>query len=270
MKRVLSLLLVLMLLGCQAPPVTPTAPALRGNLTFAGSTTVQPLVAKIGEAFNELYPDVTLDIAAGGSSVGIQAIHDGIVDVGMTSRALTPVEAEGITRYQIAVDVLAIIVNEVNSVETLTLDQLRAIYLGQITNWRDVGGPDAPITVVVRGLNSGTRGAFDEMVLDKAEPAAPLMQAAVTAGDMSALVTTEPYAIGYVGFGNLDDGLKVVAIDGVLPTEANAQNGVYGLVRPLCLLTGPLTQPVAREFIDFALSPAGQAVVAENGWVPVP
>lgn len=270
MKHISGFVLVLALLGCQAPVASPAVSTLRGNLTFAGSTTVQPLVAKIGEAFNALHPDVTLDIAAGGSAVGIQAIHEGTVDVGMASRALTLEEGDGVTRYQIAVDVLAVVVNVDNPVEALTLDQLRRIYLGQIVNWRDLGGINAPITVIVRELNSGTRGAFDEMVLEKVEPAAPLLRAAITAGDMSAMVAADPYAIGYVGFGNLDTGLKAVAIDGALPTEANAQNGIYRLTRPLWLLTGPLTQPIAQEFIDFALSPTGQAVVANNGWVPLP
>ncbi len=270
MKRVLGFLWVLALLvGCQPLTVSPTVSMLHGNLTFAGSTTVQPLVAKIGEAFNARYPDVALDIAAGGSSVGIQAIHEGTVDIGMASRNLTPEEADGVTRYQIAVDVLAVVVNPTNPVEALTLEQLRGIYSGQIVNWRDAGGPDAPITVVVRERNSGTRGAFDEMVLGKAEPAAPLLPAAITASEMSAAVAAAANAIGYVGFGNLDADVKVLAIEGVLPTEANAQNGTYCLTRPLWLLTGPLTQPIAQEFIDFALSPAGQAVVAENGWVPV-
>jgi len=148
----------------------------------------------------------------------------------------------------------------------LSAAQLRDIYLGAITNWQDVGGPDAPITVVIREKTSGTRGAFDEIMLDKAEPA---LQTVITAGDMAALVAQEPYAIGYVGFGNLEAGLRALSIDGVAPSEANARAGSYRLTRPLLLLTGPLTQPLAQAYVDFALSAAGQRIVAENGWVPV-
>jgi phosphate transport system substrate-binding protein len=171
--------------------------------------------------------------------------------------------------HQIAVDVLAIIVNTANPVINLSTAQLRDIYLGAITNWQDVGGPDAPITVVIREKTSGTRGAFDEIVLDKAEPAGPALQTVITAGDMAALVAQEPYAIGYVGFGNLEAGLRGLSIDGVAPSEANARAGSYRLTRPLLLLTGPLTQPLAQTYIDFALSAEGQQLIAENGWVPV-
>jgi phosphate transport system substrate-binding protein len=104
--------------------------------------------------------------------------------------------------------------------------------------------------------------------LEKKEPAAPLLAEAVTAGDMAAIVQSSPDAIGYVGFGNLEPGLKLLAIDGVLPSEETAQDGSYRLVRPLLLLTGPLTQPLAQTFVDFALSDEGQQVVAESGWVP--
>lgn len=255
--------------ACRGTPPAPTPTPVVGRLTFAGSTTVQPLAAKIGQAFNAHYPEVTLDIAAGGSSVGIGAIHDGTVDIGMASRALKPAEAEGIEVHQIAVDVLAVVVNAANPVENLTTTQLRDIYLGAITDWQDVGGPDAPITVVIREKTSGTRGAFDEIVLAQAAPTAPALQTAITAGDMAALVAQEPYAIGYVGFGNLEAGLRALSIDGIAPSEANARDGRYRLTRPLLLLTGPLTQPLAQTYVDFALSPAGQRLVAENGWVPV-
>ena len=264
-----GLLLWGMAAACGGTPPAPTSTPVVGRLTFAGSTTVQPLAAKIGQAFNAQYPAVTLDIAAGGSSVGISAIHDGTVDIGMASRALKPEEAEGIVAHQIAVDVLAIIVNTANPVINLSTAQLRDIYLGAITNWQDVGGPDAPITVVIREKTSGTRGAFDEIVLDKAEPVGADLRTAITAGDMAALVAQEPYAIGYVGFGNLEAGLRALSIDGVAPSEANARAGSYRLTRPLLLLTGPLTQPLAQAYVDFALSAAGQRIVAENGWVPV-
>lgn len=260
------------LVGCcrsEATPESIPTPLVAGKITFAGSTTLQPLAHELGEAFNERYPAVELDIAAGGSVVGIQAVHDGTVDIGMASRALKSEEAEGIEQHQVAVDVIAVVVHSTNPVEDLTLEQLRAIYLGEITNWRDVGGDDQPIVVVVRGKNSGTRGAFDEIVLEKQEPVAQEMYTAVTAGDMAVAVSKQPGAIGYVGFGNLESDLKMVSIDGVLPSEETAQDGSYPLVRPLLFLTGPLTQPLAQMFIDFALGDEGQQIVEHSGWVPV-
>lgn len=259
---------LLLLVGC-GRPTPPPAEVLQGRLTFAGSTTVQPLADKLGQAFRAQYPAVTLDIAAGGTVVGIQAIHDGTVDIGMASRALKDEEATDITQHQIAVDVIAVVVNPANPVSNLSHQQLQDIYLGRVTNWREVGGPDQPITVVVREVTSGTRGAFDELVLEKKEPAAPRLLAAMTAGDVAVMVARDLNAIGYLGFGNLSAEVKTVAIDGVPPSEMAAQDGSYRLIRPLLLLTGPLSQPLAMKFIDFALSPAGQQVVAAEGWVPV-
>lgn len=269
-RSVLLLLPLFLLLARCAPshPSPPTPPpTLSGRITFAGSTTVQPLASRLGSAFRARHPAVTLEIAAGGSLVGIQAVHDGTADIGMSSRALQPPEAEGLQPYPIALDVLAVVVNSANPVAGLTRAELRAIYTGEITSWREVGGPDLPIVVVVRERSSGTRGAFDELALGGAEPVAPGLLAAVTAGDAAAAVARERGAIGYVGFGNLDAALRVIPIDGVAPTPESARDGAYPLVRPLLLLTGPLTQPLAENFIAFATGPQGQAIVAEQGWV---
>ncbi len=271
-KRLFMFVGILTLLVACRPATatpTPTPEPLSGRLTFAGSTTVQPLADQLGRLFQQEHPAVLLDIAAGGSTVGIKAVHDGTVDIGMSSRALKPEEAEGIEQHQIATDVIAVVVNQANPVEGLTFEQLRDIYLGKITNWSQVGGPDQTITVVVRDVNSGTRGAFDEIVLNKQEPTSDHLIRAITAGDMAAVVARTPGGIGYVGFGNLESNLKVLAIDGVMPSEQTVRNGTYRLTRPLLLLTGPLTQPVAYAFIEMALSEAGQKVVAESGWVPV-
>lgn len=242
---------------------------LVGRITFAGSTTVQPLADKIGQVFRQRYPGVELEIAAGGSVVGIQAVHDGIVDIGMASRALTPEEAEGIEQYQIAIDVIAVVVSQSNPVSGLTMEQLAGIYRGTITNWKELGGPDLPVLAVVRERTSGTRGAFDELVLHKEEPSPANQRVAVAASEVVAAVTENPTAIGYVGFGHLEPALKALNIDGVPPTEENARTGTYPLVRPLLLLTGPLTQPIAEHYINFALSQEGQRIVAEAGWVAV-
>jgi phosphate transport system substrate-binding protein len=254
--------------GTGTPTLEPTPTDIAGDISFAGSTTLQPLAHKIGEVFKERHPDVVLDIAAGGSVVGIEAIHDGTVDIGMASRALTPEEAEGIEQHQVAADVIAMVVNGSNPVEDLALAQLRDIYLGKITNWSEVGGPDAPITAVVRGKNSGTRGAFDKIVLDKQEPAAPNLQTAVAASDVAAMVAEDENAIGYIGFGHFELDIEVITIDGVMPSEDTARDGSYPVVRPLLFLTGPLSQPIAQDFIDFALSAEGQRMVVDEGWVP--
>lgn len=272
MKKLITLLFfVLLLSACTITPATaptPTTSGLRGRLTFAGSTTIQPLAHTLGEAFQSQNPDVSLEIAAGGSVVGIESIHNGAADIGMSSRHLSDAESQGISLHPIAIDVLAIVVNPANPVSDLSLEQLRGIYLGEITNWQQVGGSNELIEVIVRETTSGTRGAFDEIVLNKQEPQAPNLRAAITAGDMAALVSQNPHAIGYVGFGNLDASLKVLSIGGILPSPESARNGAYPLIRPLLLLTGPLSQPLAQEFIKFALSPEGQTLIEQSGWIP--
>ncbi len=270
MRRAIYIVLILLTLAvCSCTSRTPTATLVSGRITFAGSTTVQPLAHRIGEEFRKHYPAVELDITAGGTRVGIQAVHNGMVDIGMASRALTPEESADVKVYQIAVDVIAVVVHPDNPVNGLSLAQLAAIYRGEITDWNQVGGPDLPILVVVREPTSGTRGAFDEIVLDKQDPTAPNQRGAVTASEVVALVSENSDAIGYVGFGHLEPGvIKVLSIDDVLPTEQTAYDGSYPLVRPLLLLTGPLTQPIAYKYIEFALSSEGQRIVKESGWVP--
>ncbi len=267
---VVLIVMIVIVCGCsrtEPTPVEPTAESLSGKVTFAGSTTVQPLAAALGQAFNETYPGVALDIAAGGSSVGINAIHDGTVDIGMASRSLSGEEAEGIEVHKIAVDVLAVVVHPDNPVNDLTDEQLAGIYKGEILNWKELGGPDADIIVGIRETTSGTRKAFDKLVLDGENPSAPNIETCMTNGDVAALVKDTPDAIGYVGFGYLQEGLKSVSIDGVEATQENAVNASYTLMRPLQLLTGPLTQPLAEHFIEFALSTEGQQIISDNGWI---
>ena len=141
--------------------------------------------------------------------------------------------------------------------------------MGKITNWKSLGGPDLQIVPVQRETSSGSRGAFDELVLQKQTASAPDLVTTVTAGDEAANVANKPGAIGYVGFGNLDKTIKVIAINGILPTQKTALDNSYPLIRPLMFMTGPLSQPLAQIFIDFALSSQGQKFVQDLGWVPV-
>jgi len=250
-------------------PVVPTATLVLGRLTFAGSTTVQPLVEELSVGYQERYPNVDLEIAAGGSVVGINAVQDGSADIGMASRALREAEYRlGMEEYQIAIDVLAIIVHPANPIEDISRAQLQGIYLGEITNWSEVGGADMPIMPVIREISSGTRGAFDDIALDGADPV-ETADTQITAGEVETRVAEAPEAIGYVGFGNIGQNVKVLTIDGVPPSPETAQSGGYQLQRPLLLLLGPLSRPLACTFVTFALSDAGQKIVAADGWVPV-
>lgn len=249
---------------------TSTPDELLGTITFAGSTTVQPLAETLGEAYRVLHPHVELDIGAGGSGVGIQAVQNGDVDIGMASRRLKEDEqTEGMIVHQIAVDVLGVIVHPDNPIDDISLEELQGIFTGQITNWREVGGPDAEILVVLRDKDSGTRGAFDEIVLHGKENT-PNASVHKTAAEVAQQVVTSPNAIGYIGFGHVNEAvMKVLTVDGVAPSTQTATDGIYTLQRPLNLLTGPLSQKLAMSFVEFALSDEGQRLVAEDGWVPI-
>lgn len=266
------LILALLISSCsekeaQVSP-TPSESPLIGRLTFAGSTTMQPLVARLSDAFRQQHPQVIFEVAAGGSVVGIQAVHEGTADIGMSSRALKAEETQGVKVYTVGIDALAIVIHPDNPVESITLAQLLDIYMGRITNWKDLGGNNLAIIPIQREISSGTRGAFDELALEKQEASAPALLTVITAGDVAASVAIQPAAIGYLGFGNLESDLKILAIDETLPSQETIRNGTYPLFRPLSLLTGPLSQPMADEFINFVLSPEGQAYVEEFGWIP--
>ncbi len=246
-----------------------TGETFTGELTFVGSTTVQPLAEKLGAEFVQRHPDVVLDIGAGGSVVGIQAVQGGDVDIGMASRRVDDEEkTPGMEVHQIAVDVLAVIVHPSNPVDNLTREELRAIYLGEITNWSEVGGNDEPILPVIREVTSGTRGAFDEIVLDDEEPTSTA-DTQITASEVEARVANTENAIGYIGFGHIEEEIKVLTIDGIEPLPETALDDSYQLQRPLQLLTGPLSRELSHDFIEFVLSEEGQNIVAEDGWVPV-
>lgn len=279
MKRKITLLILVLILGLSlaacgsgkadpTPSLEPTDLPLVGSLTFAGSTTVQPLAGMLAEVYEEKNPEVILEIAAGGSSVGIQAVHDGTADIGMASRNLKEEEEEGINQYRIAIDVIAIIVHPDNPVTNLTLDQLQGIYSGAITNWEQVGGPSQDIVTIIREESSGTRGAFDEIILEGESPSSPNLLTAITAGDVALEVANNLQAIGYIGFGNFEENISVLSIENITPSLETARSGEYPITRPLLMLTGPLSQPLAKDFIDFVLSPEGQIKVQEFGWIP--
>lgn len=240
---------------------------LRGSIQIAGSTSVQGLAEELAAEFMARHPGVKIDVAGGGSGAGIKAAQTGTVDIGTSSRELQPEEKQ-VKEFLIAKDGIAIIVHRDNEVNDLTLDQLRKIFSGEITNWREVGGDDAPIMLVVREEGSGTRGAFEEMVLGEGEtiPAAALVQNST--GAVRTAVAGNPDAIGFISAGMINDQVKAVTIDGVAPSTAAILDGSYKIARPFLLLTKEEPQGLTQVFIEFVLSPEGQRIVGES-FVPV-
>ncbi len=258
----------------------PAAEALSGTLTLAGSTTVQPLAEKAGEAFMDMNPDVTIEVQGGGSSVGITAAADGTADIGNASREVKKEELEANPEFQIftvAKDGIAIVVNPDVTLDNLTKDQIRAIFSGEVTNFNEVGGPDAPITVVAREEGSGTRGAFEEMVMEYKDAngekvVAPIIANAILQNSNGAVRTTvaeTPNSIAFLSFGYLDDSIATVNVEGIEATVENVLNDTYPIARPLNMITNGDPNPVAKAFIDFLLSDAGQAIAVEEGFITV-
>ncbi len=252
-------------------PSVPTAAMLSGTITVAGSTTVQPLAEDLAEAFRAIHPNVKIDIQGGGSSVGIKSAGQGTVDIGTASREIKDAEkAEflDLKIYTIALDGIAIVVHPDVAVEDLTVEQVRDIFAGKIVNWKEVGGPDRKIVVVSREEGAGTRGAFEEMVMGKDNPIVDTAILQNSNGAVRTTVSTTPDSIGYLSFGYLDKTVKALRIGGVEAIPANVANRSYPISRPLNMLTKGEPQGTAKAWLDWILSPDGQAIVAKH-YIPV-
>lgn len=244
------------------------------TISIAGSTTVQPLSEALRDAFYKDHSGVTITISGGGSSVGVSSSNNGTVDIGAASRDLKSSEPN-LWIYTLALDGIAIVTHKSNdTVDGLTKAELRQIFTGEITNWNEVGGPDKTIEVISREEGSGTRGAFEELVLDDDDDDT---EDNITAdallfssnGAVHTAVSTTPGAIAYISFGYLDNDVKALDIDGVSAEGANAKNGTYPIVRPLNYLTRAEPEGIVKEYIDFCLSSEGQDIVEGEGYIRV-
>ncbi|MCD4753780.1 MAG: phosphate ABC transporter substrate-binding protein [Anaerolineaceae bacterium] len=242
-----------------------------GSLSIAGSTTVQPVAELLAEAFMVLNPGIEVTVAGGGSSTGVKSVAEGQVEIGNASREIKDSEMEeypGLLPHAVAKDGVAIVVHPSNPVSDLTAEQVKAIFLGQIQNWSEVGGHDKMIIVVVREEGSGTRATFDELALDEELPT-DFAVVVSSNGNMVTTVSTTEDAIGYVSFGYMDEATKGVAVDGNEPTTDNVISGVYPISRNLNMITMGEAEGLAKTFLDFVLSAEGQAIVVEEGFIAV-
>lgn len=242
-----------------------------GSLSIAGSTTVQPVAELLAEAFMVLNPGIEVTVAGGGSSTGVKSVAEGQVEIGNASREIKDSEMEeypALLPYAIAKDGVAVVVHPSNPVSDLTAEQVKAIFLGQIQNWSEVGGHDKMIIVVVREEGSGTRATFDELALDEELPT-DFAVVVSSNGNMVTTVSTTEDAIGYVSFGYMDEATRGVVVDGNEPTTDNVVSGAYPISRNLNMITMGEAEGLAKLFLDFVLSAEGQAIVVEEGFIAV-
>jgi phosphate transport system substrate-binding protein len=268
MKRLSSLVILSILaLGLAIP-------AYAEKIVVEGSTTVLPIAQRAAEDFMNANAGSEISIRGGGSGVGITSLIEGTCDIANSSRAIKDEELEkAVSRGKepkanvIAMDGIAVIVNDANTVNELTKAQLKAIYTGKISDWSQVGGPQEQIVVVSRDSASGTFEAFGELALDKAKvrPDA-LMNASNQA--VASVVAKTPGGIGYVGLAFLS-GVKVVKLEGVSASKETVLSKQYILSRPLFMYTNGKPKGLAKEFIDFILSAQGQKLVEEEGFVSI-
>ena len=240
---------------------------MKGEITEAGSTTVQPVAESLAAAFMTKYPDIKVVIQGGGSSTGVKSAAEGTVDIGAASRELKSSEIGSVVEHVLARDGIAIVAHPSQTISNLTKDQVKQIFAGEISNWSQIGGPNKDINVVAREEGSGTRAAFEEMVMGEALiTATAILQP--SNGAVRTTVAGDPNAIGFLSFGYLDSSIKALSIDGVAGTVENAKNGTYPIVRPLLFLTKSQPEGIVKEFINFCLGSEGQEIVAED-YIPV-
>ncbi|MBS4052725.1 MAG: phosphate ABC transporter substrate-binding protein [Methylomonas sp.] len=281
MKKAISAVVLLLLIsatGYFAFRINPagTEPAGASNtekLVLTGSSTVAPLAAEIGKRFESRHPNVRIDVQTGGSSRGVNDARAGLADIGMASRALKPDEA-GLKSFTIALDGIGIIVNAANPLTALDKQQIIDIFTGKVTNWKELGGNDAPITVVNKAEGRSTLELFLHYFGLKNTD----IKAQVVIGDNQQGIKTvagNPDAIGYVSVGAAEyeaghaAAIKLLPLDGIAASVENVRNGSFPLSRPLNLLTKTEPAGVAKDFIDFARSADVNDLIEAQYFVPV-
>ena len=241
-----------------------------GTIKISGGTAHIPVMKAAAKQIMQRFSDVRITIAGGGSGVGIKQVGEGLVDIGNSGRKPTDDE---IAKYDLkmfkwAIDGVGLVVNPKNPVASLTTAQVKAIFAGSIDNWKAVGGTDKAINLYTRDTASGTRSVFWKKALGKGEISAKA-NVVVSNGAMKAAVANDPYAIGYVSVGHMDESVQPVALDGVTPTLETVKSGEYKIARGLYSNTKGDPTGLTKTFVDFLFSETGQGLAAAKGFIPV-
>ena len=246
-----------------------TAAALSGNVAAGGSTSMKNVIAALTEGFAEVEPGVTVSYDPTGSGAGITGAADQTLDIGLSSRALKDDEKADVDGTTIALDGIAIIVNNASKVEDLTVDQLKQMFTGEITNWSEVGGDDGEIVLIGREAGSGTRDGFESIV--DVKDSCKYAQELTATGAVISAVEANPLAIGYASLSAVGDTVKMVTVGGVECSEDTVKDGSYEVQRPFVFVTNKSVtlSEQAQAFFDFATSADAADLIRTAGAVPV-
>ena len=246
-----------------------TAAALSGNVATGGSTSMKNVIAALTEGFAEVEPGVTVSYDPTGSGAGITGATDKTLDIGLSSRALKDDEKNDVDGTVIALDGIAIIVNKASKVEDLTVDQLKQMFTGEITNWSEVGGDDGEIVLIGREAGSGTRDGFESIV--DVKDSCKYAQELTATGAVISAVEANPLAIGYASLSAVGDTVKAVTVGGVECSEETVKDGSYEVQRPFVFVTNKSValSEQAQAFFDFATSADAADLIRTAGAVPV-
>ena len=246
-----------------------TAAALSGNVATGGSTSMKNVIAALTEGFAEVEPGVTVSYDPTGSGAGITGATDKTLDIGLSSRALKDDEKADVEGTTIALDGIAIIVNNASKVEDLTVDQLKQMFTGEITNWSEVGGDDGEIVLIGREAGSGTRDGFESIV--DVKDSCKYAQELTATGAVISAVEANPLAIGYASLSAVGDTVKMVTVGGVECREETVKDGSYEVQRPFVFVTNKSVtlSEQAQAFFDFATSADAADLIRTAGAVPV-
>lgn len=234
-----------------------------------GSTSMEKVIGSLGEAFGQAHSDITFTYNPTGSGAGIAAVTEGRCDIGLSSRLLKEEEkSKGLKETVLAYDGISIVVNPENSVNDLSVEDIAAIYTGEIHNWSELGGENAEIVVIGREAGSGTRDGFETVM--EVKDKCVYRQELTATGDVITTVAGNPAAIGYASMAAVGDNVKELAVEGVLPSEESVKDGRYKVQRPFILVTREKESlsASAQEFFDFALSDEVDEIIAAQGAVP--
>jgi len=266
MKKILVMFALAMLVAGSAFAET--------SINVNGSTTVLPIMQKMVEAYMKANPDVKISVSGGGSGNGIKSLIDGTTDIAMASRAMKDKEIElakskGVEPNQItvAIDAIIPVVNPANKISAITLDQLKKIFMGEVKEWKDLGG-EGPVVVISRDTSSGTYETWEELVMKK-ERVFPGAMLQASNGAVVQAVSKNKNAIGYIGYGYLDASTKGLPVDGIEGNAETAASGKYPIARDLYIYTNGAPKDAIKKLVDYILSAEGQKIVKEAGFVPL-